>query len=137
MGAMRTKNELAVIMKAKELCSVVFDVTEKSPKRYRFTFSSKLQNYALDVIDRLCRANEIFAVCGEESAKERLALQREALSELKLLSCVAEIAKERGALLPKQYERVTRLACDCANMTAAWAKSDAKRLKAAAEKPSS
>ncbi len=54
------KSELAVITKAKDLCSYVMTVTEKSPKRFRFTLTSRLQNYALDVIENLFMANETF-----------------------------------------------------------------------------
>ena len=44
------KSELSVITKAKDLCSYIMTVTDKSPKRFRFTLVSRLQNYALDVI---------------------------------------------------------------------------------------
>ena len=44
------QSELAVIIKAKDLCSYVMTVTDKSPKRFRFTLVAKLQNYALDII---------------------------------------------------------------------------------------
>ena len=41
------QSELAVITKAKDPCSYVMTVTDKSPKRFRFTLVAKLQNYAL------------------------------------------------------------------------------------------
>jgi len=43
------KNELTVVMKAKDLCSYIVMVTQKSPKQFRFTFVSRLQNPAMDV----------------------------------------------------------------------------------------
>ena len=50
-----TQSELTVIVKAKDLCSYVLTVTEKSPKRFRFTLVAKLQGYALNTIENLCR----------------------------------------------------------------------------------
>ena len=37
------QSELAVITKAKDLCSYVMTVTDKSPKRFRFTLAAKLR----------------------------------------------------------------------------------------------
>ncbi|MBR1470603.1 MAG: four helix bundle protein [Lachnospiraceae bacterium] len=59
------KSELSVITKAKELCSYIMKVTDRSPKRFRFTLVSRLQNYALDVIENLIRANEIYVSAGD------------------------------------------------------------------------
>ncbi|MCL1981853.1 MAG: four helix bundle protein [Clostridiales bacterium] len=52
--------ELTAITKARELGSKVFAVTEKSPKKYRFTIVSRLQNLSLEVISDIGRANEVF-----------------------------------------------------------------------------
>ncbi len=59
------KSELSVITKAKDLCSYVMTVTDKSPKRFRFTLVSRMQNYALDVIESLYYANEIYVYAGD------------------------------------------------------------------------
>ena len=55
------RSELTVITRAKELCSCVMTVTQKSPKQFRFTFVSRMQNLALDAIEHLYRANDTFA----------------------------------------------------------------------------
>lgn len=34
-------------------------VTHKSPKEFRFSFVSRLQNLVLDVVENIIRANEI------------------------------------------------------------------------------
>ena len=54
-----TQSELTVITQAKALCSYIRTVTDKSPKRFRFTLVAKLQNYALNVIENLYYANEV------------------------------------------------------------------------------
>ena len=46
-------NQLIVITKAKELCSYVMTVTQKSPKHFRFTFVTRMQNLSLDVIENI------------------------------------------------------------------------------------
>ena len=46
-------SELAVITRAKDLCSYIMTVTDKSPKRFRFTLVAKMQNYALNTIESL------------------------------------------------------------------------------------
>lgn len=54
------KSELLIITKAKDLCSYVMVITEKCPKRFRFTYVSRLQNLALEVVEHIYRANDIF-----------------------------------------------------------------------------
>lgn len=58
---MKTKpSELTVITKAKDLCSYIMTVTQKSPKQFRFTFVTRMQNLALSVIENLFLANDVF-----------------------------------------------------------------------------
>ena len=54
----KKQSELTVITKAKDLCTYVMTVTQKSPKQYRYTFVSRLQNLSLDIIENLYRAND-------------------------------------------------------------------------------
>lgn len=117
-----------MITKAKELCSYIMTVTDKSPKRFRFTLVSRLQNYALDVIENLIMANETFVSAGDtRSAIERMSYQRTAMSRLKLLSYMSELAMKQGGILPKQYEQITKQVYDAENMLGAWMNSDKKR----------
>ena len=59
-ATMQNRSELSVITRAKDLCSYVMTITDKSPKRFRFTLVSRLQNYALDTTEYLIMANEVF-----------------------------------------------------------------------------
>ena len=122
------KSELSVITKAKDLCSYIMTVTDKSPKRFRFTLVSRLQNYALDIIEHLIMANEIFVSAGDSrSAADRLSHQRKAMSTLKLLGYISELAMKQECILPKQYEQITKQIYDTQNMLGAWMNSDKKR----------
>jgi hypothetical protein len=123
------KNELTVIMKAKDLCSYVVTVTQKSPKQFRFTFVSRLQNLAMDVIENIYRANEVFIGAGKHSnAEKRLDFQHKALTTLKILAYFSEMAMTQNCILPKQYEQIAKLTTDCLHLLGAWINSDKKRL---------
>jgi hypothetical protein len=131
---MEKKTELSVITKSKELCNYILTVTEKSPKRFRFTLTGKIQNYALNVIEMLIKANEIYVyetnrTLNMQLVQERVHMQREAMTNLKLLSYMAQVAMEQQCILPKQYEQITRKIYDCQNLLGAWMKSDAKRFQ--------
>lgn len=106
-------------------------VTDKSPKRFRFTLVSRLQNYGLDVIENLISANEIYvSVSTGEDAKERLLLQRKAMKSLKLIGYISELAMQQQCILPKQYEQITKMVYDAENLLGAWMNSDRKRYEA-------
>mgnify|MGYP002518185684 FL=1 len=118
-------SELMVITKAKELCSYVMVATEKSPKMYRFTFTSRLQNLSLEIVESVFRANDIFL--GSDNG-ERLEMQRKAMADIRLLGYFSMLAMDRGCILSKQFEMISRLSSDCLNLLIAWMKGDRKRL---------
>ena len=123
------RNELTVITKAKNLCSYVLTVTDKSPKKFRFILVAKLQNNALDALESLFLANEIFV--GDKD-KRRIEMrqdhQRKAMTHFKLLAYLAQLAMEQQCILPKQYEQITKQVYGCQNLLGAWMNSDRKRL---------
>lgn len=117
-------------MKAKDLCSYVFTVTQKSPKQFRFTFVSRMQTLCLDIIEHIYRANEMFVSgpSAKENYQRRLDFQHEALTEIKLLAYFSNLALENQAILPKQFEQIAKLTADCQNLLGAWMKSDRNRF---------
>ena len=62
----KKQSELTVITKAKDLCTYVMTVTQKSPKHFRYTFVNRLQNLSLDIVEKLIRADEIYVVNGNK-----------------------------------------------------------------------
>lgn len=123
------KSELSVITKAKDLCGYVMTVTQKSPKQFRFTFTSRLQNTALNIIENLYRANDTFVIKGDRQAIDRrMDFQHKAMTELRLMGYFALLAYENKCILPKQYEQISRLSAACQNLLGAWITSDRKRL---------
>ena len=118
------KSDLIVVTKAKELCTYIITVTQKSPKQFRFTFVSRLQNLALDVIENIYYANEIFVGKNDE---KRLSFQHGALTKLKLIAYISELAMTQQCMLFKQYEQIAKLTTDCQRLLGAWINSDKKR----------
>lgn len=78
----RQESELTVITRAKELCIYILSVTDKSPKKFRFTLVSRLQNYALDIVEELYMANAIIInqKAGEKELLERKEHQHKAMT---------------------------------------------------------
>lgn len=127
------QSELSVITKSKELCSYVLTITDKSPKKFRYTLTSRLQNYSISVVEYLLRANEVRVLDSSQRVRpdrfeKRRDLQQEAFTNIKMLSYISQIAMEQGCILPKQYEIITKHLYDCQNMLGAWVKSDNKRF---------
>ena len=113
------------------MCSYVITTTEKSPKRFRFTLVSRMQNLALEVLGQIYRANEIF-VSGEnreQASAKRIDRQHGALTSVKLLRYMALLAREQGCILPKQYEQITKQVSDYQTLLGAWINSDRKRMQ--------
>lgn len=105
-------------------------VTQKSPKHFRYTFVSKLQNLSLSVIENLFRANDVYVTRQDPaSQRERLHYQRSAMTDLRLLVYIAMVAMEQQCILPKQCEQIAKLTADCQDLLGAWMNSDRRRLQ--------
>jgi hypothetical protein len=88
--------ELTAISKAKDLVNHTMWASNKVfPKSVRFTLSQRMETAALDVLECLIEANEIFPHSAAETA-ERLDLQKRALTKCKLLLNLLDIALESG-----------------------------------------
>ncbi len=119
-------NDLVVITTAKKLCAYVITITEKSPKRFRGVFVSRMQNYSLDTIEYLLEANFIrMDTSGNKEKREYY--QKEAIIKLKLLGYIAMVAESCGCILKKQYKQISIQLSETINLIVAWKKSDDKR----------
>lgn len=127
----RAEDELTVITRAKELCEYILTVTDKSPKKFRFTLVSRLQNYSLSVIEHLYRANNVFVANSDkpERYEKRLEFQHEAMTELRLLAYLSMIARESQCILPKQQSQISSKIIETQKLLYAWIKSDGARAK--------
>ncbi|MCM1244857.1 MAG: four helix bundle protein [Roseburia sp.] len=127
----RAEDELTVITRAKELCEYILTITDKSPKKFRFTLVSRLQNYSLSVIEHLYRANNVFVANSDklERYEKRLEFQHEAMTELRLLAYLSMIARESQCILPKQQSQISSKIIETQKLLYAWIKSDGARAK--------
>ena len=106
--------ELTAISKAKDLVNHTMWASNKVfPKSVRFTLSQRMETAALDVLECLIEANEIFPRSAAETA-ERLDLQKRALTK-----CNIDI---------RRCEDWTKKILDVKNLTASWRKKDAARF---------
>ena len=122
-------SELRVVTAAKNLCSYVLTVTNKSPKSFRFTLVSRLQNLSLDIVENIYKANEVFVQSKDaQHMQKRLNSQHSALTNVKILAYISLLAREQGCILPKQYEQISKLVHDCQYLIGAWIKSDRTRF---------
>lgn len=127
----KKESELSVIVKAKDLGSYLFTVMEKSPKKFRFTFVSRIQNLSLDIVENLYRANFVYVRDKEDEVHitQRKDYQRNAYVDLKLLVFLSLAAKEQGCILPRQYEQISIQSTEVTRLLLAWSRSDQNRYK--------
>lgn len=116
------KDDLFVMTKAKDLAKYIITVTEKSPKKFRYTLVVRLQNYILDILENLSLGNKT------EIGEERKRYQDEAKKKLAMLDYFASLAYEQECILFKQYELVSKQQAECLMYLSRWQKSDEKRL---------
>lgn len=123
-------SDLQVITYAKNLCSYIMTITQKSPKQFRFSLVGRMQGYALDIVQELYFANDIYVTVRSRAGwQTRRDHQRRAMSTLKLLAYVSQLSMEQGAIQPKQFEQISQQVSDVQNLLGAWLISDQKRMK--------
>lgn len=138
MYAKKRQSELTIITKANELCSYIMTVTQKSPKQFRFSYTGRLQNAGLNVLEYLIRANEtpLDVKCPQDCA-ERISYQRKAMTELVIIGYIAVMAMEQKCILVKQCEQISGLVTDCRNLLGGWMTSDRRRISGGNSAPAS
>lgn len=121
---MQKKSELFVITKTKDLAKYIFTITEKSPKKYRFSLVVRLQNYVLDVIENIYTAN------SSNDVKVRLEFQEKAKTQLSMLDYFTGIAYEVGCILFNQYEQISLQIAESIMYLGKWMASTKKLVSA-------
>ena len=98
--------EMAVFTHAKKLSEYIFVITEKSPKKLRWSIVSRLQNISTELIENLYRAN------NEREEAARLEYQKRASVCIDLLDFYAETAKRMKAINLHQMSVIARQTSD-------------------------
>lgn len=121
-------NDLIVITTVKKLTAYTIAVTEKSPKKFRGVFVNRMQNYCLDTLENLLKAN-FTRMDAIEKKRIREDLQKDAIVNLKLLGYVSMVAESSGCILKKHYKQISFQLSEAISLIAAWKKSDDERWK--------
>ena len=111
--------EMAVFTSAKKLSEYIFVITEKSPKKFRWSIITRLQNASVDVIENLHRANF-------EKGEERIAYQKSAMVSLNLVDFFAETARAKNAISLHQTGVIGRQLIECKKLLNGWVRATKK-----------
>lgn len=114
------QKEMAVFTHAKKLAEYIFVITEKSPKKLRWSIVSRLQNSAVEIVDHLYQAN--FA-----DGEERVTWQKRAKVALCLLDYYAETAKRMQAINTRQMLIIGRQISEVKKLLAGWERSTKRK----------
>ena len=111
--------EMAVFTAAKKLSEYIFVITEKSPKKFRWSIITRLQNASIDVIENLYRANF-------EKGEARIPYQKSALVSLNLVDFFAETARSKNAINLHQTAVIAKQIVECKKLLNGWVRSSKK-----------
>ncbi len=88
----------------------------------------------MEVLEHIIRANEVYITTKVtyevflHNVNERMNLQRAAMSRLKVLSNIAELACNQKCILPKQFAQITKQIHNTQNLLGAWLSKDRERF---------
>lgn len=110
------EREMAIFTHAKKMSEYIFLITEKSPKKYRWSIVNRLQNTSIEIIDNLYQANY-------EKDDKRLYYQIRAGVLLRILDHYAEVAKKLQAITTKQMFHIGKLILEARKLLGGWTRS--------------
>ena len=109
--------EMAVFTHAKKLSEYIFVITEKSPKKLRWSIVSRLQNASVEIVENLYRANY------ERDETTRIEYQKSAAVGLRILDFYSETARKKRAITIRQTEIIARQISETTRLLNGWVKS--------------
>lgn len=109
------QQEMAVFTGAKKLSEYIMVITQKSPKKFRWSMVTKLQNSSINVIDLLYNANYDKDNRGEYLKKCRV--------ELSLLDFYTEASKRMQVITTKQMLNIGKQLLQVRKMLDGWIRS--------------
>ncbi|MCM1546357.1 MAG: four helix bundle protein [Clostridiales bacterium] len=113
--------EMAVFTHAKKLSEYIFVITEKSPKKLRWSIVSRLQNASVEIVENLYHAN------FERDDEKRTAYQKSAAVGLKILDFYSETARKKQAITIRQTEIIARQIAETTKLLNGWIKSTKRK----------
>ncbi len=114
--------EMAVFTHAKKLSEYIFVITEKSPKKYRWSIISRLQNASVELVENLYRAN------FERDEALRITFQKCAAVCIKLIDFYAETARKKQAITIRQTAVLARHIAETEKLLNGWVRSTKRKM---------
>lgn len=109
--------EMAVFTHAKKLGEYIFVISEKAPKKFRWSIITRMQNCATEIVECLYFAN------GERDDK-RTYFQKQAKVKLHILDFYTETAKKLQAINSHQMAVIAKQLVEVNKLLAGWIKSE-------------
>ena len=114
--------EMAVFTHAKKLSEYIFVITEKSPKKYRWSIISRLQNASVELVENLYRAN------FERDEALRITFQKCAAVCIKLIDFYAETARKKQAITIRQTAVLAKHIAETEKLLHGWVRSTKRKM---------
>ncbi len=114
--------EMAVFTHAKKLSEYIFVITEKSPKKYRWSIISRLQNASVELVENLYRAN------FERDEALRITFQKCAAVCIKLIDFYAETAGKKQAITIRQTAVLAKHIAETEKLLNGWVRSTKRKM---------
>ena len=114
--------EMAVFTHAKKLSEYIFVITEKSPKKFRWSIITRIQNISVDVVDNLYRANY-----ERVDDAARIVYQKNAAVALHILDFYAETARRKQAINNHQMEVISKQIAETHKLLNGWVRATKRK----------
>lgn len=106
-------DELPVFTRWYKFLGWVLDITEKFPKRIRFTLCSRIDNLALDIIEKIIEA---------AYTQNKIDFLKSANLKVEKLRVLMRICYEKGYLSTRSYEYAIKELYETGRMLGGWIK---------------
>lgn len=111
-------DELPIFQKWTQFLSWVVDVTQKFPRRVRFTFSSRIDNLALDVLEKIIEA---------AYSKDKIGLLKQINLNIEKLRVLLRLCNEKQFLSDTAYKHAIYELFEIGRMVGGWIKKERSR----------
>lgn len=118
--------EMAVFTAARKLSEYIFVITERSPKKLRWSIVGRMQNTSVDIIENLYRAN-----CERGTAREEY--QKKARVSIRILDYFCQTALTMQAINIHQSEVIAGHLTEVDKLLSGWIRSTQRADKAEKE----
>lgn len=119
----KSESELKVITESKRLTEYIMTISEKSPKKYRYTYVNRIHNLLFNIIELLYKANN--EVLGSSN---RSMYQNDVYVKFQFLDYLCDLGCKEKCILFKQYENITEMINTCMKLLSNWITSDKRRI---------